>query len=302
MLKKIEKMKKIFYVVLISMIALQVNAQFGKLIKDVGIRAGTKFGEKIGNHLADKAAEGLADKLISKWNAAEEEALKKDYDSIAKQNPDKYKDYDDYKKSLNKNPNIQDEYVFDVSLDVEKIDKDSKDMTQMYFSNNSDLFAIGEEKEGKKGITVFDHTKNMMVIFSQEGNKKSMQAIPSFQRLGSALTDVAIKSAAYDTDFKLKKTGKTRTIAGYKCDEYSGTYEDKTTTLYLARDLKLTTNNNYGKFLIGSYLINNFSDETNAEGVIMLSQTKDKAGKVSSNWEVKKVSKKTFKLKTADYQ
>ncbi len=295
-------MKKLIYLLAILLTGFQTQAQFGNILKNAAKRAAETAGGKIINHMAEKGAEAVADKLISKWNAAEQEGLKKDYDSISKANPDAYKDFDDYVSSLNKDPNILDEYHFDMYLVAESTRGKSKPETdRIYFSKNSNIIGMAEGDDDRN-ITVLDYDKDMMVSFHEEDGEKSMQAIPSFQRYGSALAGAMVASAATSNQLKVVKTGNTKTFAGYRAEEYKSTYNDGSSIAYFAPSFPVKWNQMYGKFF-ARYMSQASGGKVKEDaGMLMYSQSKDKKGKVKSTWEVKKLVKKPLTIKVADYQ
>ncbi len=295
-------MKKSVYLLVILLAGFQTQAQFGNMLKNAAKHAAEKAGGKIINHMAEKGAEAVADKLISKWNAAEQEGMKRDYDSIRKANPDAYKDFDDYANSLNKDPNVLDEYHFDMYLLVESAKGKKKPETdRIYFSTNSNLIGMAEGDDDRN-ITVLDYDKDMMVAFHEEAGEKSMQAIPSFQRLGGALAGAMIASAAKSNQLKVVKTGKTKTFAGYRAEEYKSTYNGESSVAYFAPSFPVKWNKMYGKFF-ARYMSQATGGKVKEDaGMLMYSQSKDKKGRVESTWEVKKVVKKPLTIKVADYQ
>jgi hypothetical protein len=296
-------MKKVFYTtILISLISFQVNAQFGSLLKNAAKHAAEKAGGKIVNHMAEKGAEAVANKLINKWSAVEQEGMKKDYDSIRKADPDAYKDFDEYANSLNRNPKVKDEYHFDLYLVAETQDRNRKaEKSYMYYSEQSNLMGIADNPD-MKNFTVIDYDQDIMVVFQEEDGEKKMQAVPSFQKYGGALAGALLASAAADSKLKVVKTGKTKSIAGYTCEEYKSTYRDGSSVAYMAKSFPIKWNEAYGKYMAQYMSYAAGGDVDDDAGMVLYSQSKNKKGKVKSTFEVKKVVKKPITIVTSEYR
>lgn len=283
-------MKKITLFFIAIMSVVYVNAQWG---------IGGRVANKVKDHMADKAAEAIANKIISKWNEAEQEALQKDYDSIMQENPDAYDSFEDYKRSLNTNPNVQDAYHFDIWIDVESTEGKEKDQYQLYFSKDNAILGM-KTMEDANAFTVIDYDRDIMVIYSEEEGEKNMQALPSFQRLAGTMVQHAAQEAEEEKNITFEKTGKTKTIAGYECEEYTGTNDDGPFMMYVATSFPISWDDVYGKFY-SQYLIENNSEVFGLSGMMMQHFSMDKKGKVTSSWEVTQVNEDGYTIHTTDY-
>lgn len=284
-------MRKIILLLLAGLLSLQLSAQFGSL--------GNKVANKVKDHMIDKAADAIADKIISKWNEAEQEALKKEYDSIQREDPDAYENFEEYKRSLNKNPYVQDEYQFDLWMDIESTDGNDSDQYQMFFNKNNALLGMKTIEEAT-AFTVIDYDNDIMIIYTEDEGEKNMQALPSFQKLAGSIVYHASMEAEEQDQYNFEKTGKTKNIAGYKCDEYSGESDEGTYTMYISSDFPISWDHIYGKFYT-QYLIQNNSEISNLSGMMMEYIGLNKKGKVESTWEVKEVKEEIYTIHTEEY-
>jgi hypothetical protein len=148
---------------------------------------------------------------------------------------------------------FEDEYNFrsSMSMDVENYDAESDEISNItyttYFNKDDESFAMRfstkNEDTGKDESTlmIFDMKNHVMLMLSESGDEKSGMAFsiaPDSLDTGSSEsyvqeehieeTEVADLSEDADSDLYnlwYNKTGRTKTISGYKCEEY--TWEDE---------------------------------------------------------------------------
>jgi hypothetical protein len=143
----------------------------------------------------------------------------------------------------------EDQYNFgsSMSMDVENYDADSDELSKItyttYFNKDDESFAMRfsakNEDTGKDESTlmIFDMKNHVMLMLSESGNEKSGMAFsiaPDSPDSGTAESHVPEEheeteetevSGLSDTEiehynFWYNKTGRTKTISGFKCDEY----------------------------------------------------------------------------------
>jgi len=135
--------------------------------------------------------------------------------------------------------NMKDVYEFtgNIKMDIEIWDDDGDsegvvDYTTQY-SDKSNGFAMEFDDEDKgKSTMIFDYDNQIMIILADNGSDKSGFATPLSGYQTEAVTteettqeqkEQAEEVENYISSFK--KTGNSKTIAGFKCDEY--VYEDE---------------------------------------------------------------------------
>ena len=108
-------------------------------------------------------------------------------------------------------------------------DTEGEALYKTYMTKDNSGFAMvfSQEEEGKSTM-IFDYKKESMLILSDDGETKSGM-VTAYSGLADQMSeaeeDLKEDIESDDTDYSayregLKKTGKSKKIAGYKCDEY----------------------------------------------------------------------------------
>lgn len=162
-----------------------------------------------------------------------------------------------------------------------------------HFNDASEYFATEMNNADKKGkstetFSVAEFKKNQMVTFiNNNGEKTGMIMKYDLQK--------AVNNAKDTSGFEIKKTGKTKNILGYNCDEYIGKDKKGNVTEYwVTKELK---------YDISKMFASSKNNQAHAyEGGFTMEMTmNDKDGK-KTTWIVKEVNAKAEKkVLTADY-
>lgn len=154
---------------------------------------------------------------------------------------------------------VADNYDFDykIQMHIESYDKKGKQestgefITHLNPNNNSMAyqFVSGDMAKDGQGMFIIDAENGAMIILSDEkkGEKTGIvYGIGSFmQSLGETYSDETLEDSpeTYLANPNVKKTGKTKNIAGYKCEEYEYTDEENKTksNIWITKDLKMNT-------------------------------------------------------------
>lgn len=116
---------------------------------------------------------------------------------------------------------LPDSYSFDhnVDMSIESFDKKGKSegvqAMKMLFSDTQAVVGVQMAVEGMESINVIDIEKKIMVMLMDMGSSKMAMTLDLDQNWAGVETD--------DTSYEnpsFQKTGRTKTIYGYKCDEY----------------------------------------------------------------------------------
>lgn len=110
------------------------------------------------------------------------------------------------------------QYKFDTYMQMEVSDQDNEKVVyNAYLTRDGSSYAVIFDAEGAKSLIVFD-TKNstMLMLVENDGEKTgfAMGIDPS------AFADLEEEYDEGDADYESFKTGNTKTLLGYKCDEY----------------------------------------------------------------------------------
>lgn len=200
------------------------------------------------------------------------------------------------------------EYTGNIKMDIESWDEDGEsegvvNYTTQYTDKNHGIAMEFDDKEKGKSYMVFDYDNQLMLILADNGTDKSGFASP----LSGYQSDSIAASGSQDTDTNtedldnyyssFKKTGKTKTIAGYKCDEYFYEDEEDIISHWLATDLPADLWSKVGSTSVFSSV---YMGKTN--GFVMESDHQLKATKERTFMTVKEVNQsQPGKISTVGY-
>jgi hypothetical protein len=111
----------------------------------------------------------------------------------------------------------QPEYSFDTYMQMEVSDNDNQKVTyNAYLTRDGSSYAVIFEDQGAKSVIVFD-TKNttMLMLVENDGEKTGFA-----MGIDPAAFDVQENNEGDNFSYESFKTGNTKAILGYQCDEY----------------------------------------------------------------------------------
>jgi hypothetical protein len=192
----------------------------------------------------------------------------------------------------------KDEYNFTSRIYMVTETYDKNDVMKMdffmFYSASSPVIGIETQtitdEENKTDITarmVMDgENKSFLMLSEINGTKMGMiSEVPDENTTVTGPDGKPVKNYKPPT---FTKTGNTRTVAGYKCDEYSYKSEDKTSgKVWFTKDANLKIdkrgwNNSGMSYYYGS---NAFND-----GIILASESYDEKGKLETKTETKEIN------------
>jgi hypothetical protein len=136
------------------------------------------------------------------------------------------------------NAQIKDAYKFDhrVSMTMEMTDKKGEkspvQQMQMYFSESDPEIGIRTMQEGMNSLMVMDMGNKVMVMLMDVGGSKMLMTIP----LNGDLLSEEEEAKHTSDDYKFTKTGRTKTILGYNCEEYVGEDKESNSVFWVTTD------------------------------------------------------------------
>ncbi len=200
------KILKTLCIVLILLIGTNANAQFLK-----------KLSQK-----AEKAAERAVERKVEQKSSKETE---KAFDSV-------FNNDGKLLKGTKEAP--ADIYKFSHKY-IMRID-DGKSTTDIhYFLTEQDQY-IGSKiplDKGQDMLTVMDISKKTAFMFMDLGDKKSVMSF-------SLDMEEEIKEEVNKTDFEITRTGNTKEILGYSCDEFKVSSPESEGTIWVTKDAPVT--------------------------------------------------------------
>ena len=197
-----------------------------------------------------------------------------------------------------------DEYKFTGRIYMQMESYDKKDVMKSdyytYFSNNSlsagiEMLPVDSKEGSKTAPTVFlfdgDNKCFMMLIENKDSKTGIISTLPSDSAMAAqAKTQKEAKpEKTVPEKATITKTGNSRTIAGYKCDEYKIVESDKEgySNVWMTKDVKLTADKRYwGKAGMPTYY-----NYPGFEGAMMLAMEGfDKKNKPTMKMETKEIN------------
>ena len=151
---------------------------------------------------------------------------------------------------------VADAYTFKqmIEMRVESFDKNGKKesegdfITHLSPDSKSMAYQIvsGDMGNPGQGMFIIDAENGATIILNEEKGEKTgivygMGAF--FSSIGETYEEenLAETPEAYLANPNVKKTGRTKTIAGYKCEEYKFNDEETESEVWITRDLKMNT-------------------------------------------------------------
>jgi hypothetical protein len=152
---------------------------------------------------------------------------------------------------------VADNYQFDqmIQMHVESFDtngnKESEGEFITHLSPNSKSMAYqmisGDMGDPGQGMFIIDAENSATIILSEEDGKKTgiVYGLGTFfQTMGESIeedADLDETPESYLANPNVKKTGRTKNIAGYKCEEYKYSDETSESNIWITKDLKMNT-------------------------------------------------------------
>lgn len=303
---------------------LFVQPTDAQILKDIVRKTTRRLGDKAEDMVAEALAEAIARQLQKKIDNYFEEMARESYrqDSIARVERGDTLVYANYQEmmsemlaNMNNTEAIQDEYTFDLLLDVEISSGKETDESRFLYSRNAPVFAVEQYEKKDKSTMLFDLENDVIVLFSEDSKgKKTAQALPNFMGMAAAMS----QSSEALQPISISKGSQTKNIAGYTCQEYLGEDEEHTFQFFATPELAEYWQNGMGEFMqrFTSYEYN--SEVQKIDGMVMESVIREKKAEKKSkrtwgkkaqeepeardSWTVTRVDKSGLSLKKADYE
>ena len=199
--------------------------------------------------------------------------------------------------SMERPANMKDNYDFtgNIKMDVETWNDDGEsegviDYTTQYSDKNNGFAMEFKDEDNKYSTMIFDYDNMLMLILGDDGSEKNGFASP----LGAFQSDSISAASGSETNSEevenyysgFKKTGKTKNIAGYACEEYYFEDEESKISYWMTSELPKEL---WAKMGSSSVFTSLYTGQTN--GFVMESDHQYKASKERSHMIVKEVNK-----------
>lgn len=189
----------------------------------------------------DKALDGVENLLFGKKKKKKDKKKDKEESSTTSTDQDAY---DPSSLFGGGDAEIADQYVFNTQTDVQITTANKKgkkeDVTnyQMLFPNEGQYFGMDMSQSTESPVfAIFDFENGQMVNLTESGGNKMAMVIKIDQ--DAVNEQVEEKIEEQNEDYSFRKTGRTKKIHGYSCDEYEMESEDGHGTFWITDDTDL---------------------------------------------------------------
>jgi hypothetical protein len=291
---------------------LKIKAQ-DKIEQRIEQRANEKIDREI-----DKQLDNAEDELFKKKQEEEQEG---DDDNNGNSDSNGKNNNDERLTSMMKRMGvggesvpIEDSYNFNnlVQMHIESFDSLGKKISEGEFithlSTNSKSMAYefisGDMAEPGMGFIIVDALNKATIMLSEEDGKKTGLVyglgtfFESVQEESMEDLDLTETPETYLANPNVSKTGRTKTIAGFKCEEYKYTDEQSVSNYWITQDIKMNTKDFFSTLFKTSLYSHGM-----AWGYMMEATTINNDNGEKSSMTVTKVDKNSNrKISMSDYQ
>jgi len=161
-------------------------------------------------------------------------------------------DFSKILESINTNVEIDESYSFVGVAEMEVTGTESNGkkadpvVIKSYLSSSEKLTGMefvdpADKKNKERSVMIFDFTNNATIMLIEEGDKKTRMAFGlDWQNMMDSMVEMA-EVEEEETDYKLEdftfeKSGNTKNILGYSCDEYRASNEDMEASYWISKE------------------------------------------------------------------
>ena len=139
-------------------------------------------------------------------------------------------------------------------------------------------------------------------MYTEEKGKKTAQALPN---MWSASMEMAKNNPVPDSDqeedIKVKATGKTKKVAGYRCEEYEVQHDEGHSLNYVTDELDFSWPQAFGQMMAKAMSKESNQELSQISGMPLESTNFDKKGKQDSFWTTTEVKTTAYSFDNSQY-
>ena len=298
-------MTRIFITLIIGLLCIStVDAQ---ILRDIR-RQATR---NIERRMQQKAVEVISDEIARRAYQPIEQALDSMLRASFRDSLDNGEEVDwekageayaNFLRGMNAAVDLPERFTFDLAMTIESTDEKGKTNEMiMHYSKDKPILGIENfESENENQFMVIDMEQDLIVLYTtdKKGNK-SAQAIPSMLGLMGGMASSTID----DEDYKIERTGATKSILGYSTRLYQSTTDDEYVESYIAENFPVSWQNSFGPYL-EKFAPHTYSETANAyNGMVLESTTTSKKDDSKVNvWKTTHINTDTHHIINAEYE
>ncbi len=249
--------------IVITALLFQQSANGQRLLKNIARKAQQSLEQKVEEKAVEEIDEEIdksIDRLVDSLEAEQAEPAET---TPANSKPGRYSDEVRMQKlmkglGMSGEPvPVADSYQFGhlIQMHVEEFDNSGKKTSEGEFITHLDpksrsmayQVVSGDMANEGQGMFIIDAENDAMIILSEENNEKTgiVYGIGTFfQTMGETYEEDANLEEtpeSYLANPNVKKTGRSKKIAGYNCDEYIYSDEETESSIWITTDMKMNT-------------------------------------------------------------
>lgn len=270
------------------------NAQFGRIFD----KATDKINDKISEEINNAIYREIEKRVMKSVDEAMDDMLRERYrqDSLSGKTT---ADYSGFLSAFMTPVELPDSYTFDMVLIADTKDYDgTKSTIEFMITKDGSLMGIKQLDGSNTSNIIIDLKNDVMATYTEEDGKKQVIAIPNMLTIGGGYIKANVDEV--DMEVKFEKTGKTKKIEGYKCEEYLIEDEETKTKAYIATEFPISWRDSHGQFL--NHIMPTTRREQMPEGMALKSESKTKKKNKKSSFEVKEIIDEPIVIDNTEYE
>jgi len=314
----------IFTALLLLFLSANVNAQIGNRIKE-RIKQNTerKIEEKVVNKAGEKTDQALDSLFKTRKRPGHSSTKKSSPKDGGSEGNNSNNGSSERKSSIPQssgfnfgemmNATYESSYTLNLHMEIEvksqekpkkKVETATMDM---YYGEDCYMMEFKDEKNksAQSSKALMDLKNNTSIVLNDE----DMSGIAISMKLMSDQINKSIENyqdtASLNDEYTFKKTGKTKVIAGYNCEEYLIETEDVVMNVWYTDEITVDMYQNLSEYPMFASITTmaNYGEQGQLQGTMMESHMVEKTGdKGTFDYLVKEVNQSVTTLNMSDYQ
>lgn len=198
---------------------------------------------------------------------------------------------------------IHSEYAFTHKVSAriiitEKGKAPSEQALLSYLSKEQTYAAYEPDPEQPQSLMINDYGHEVMITLSESGGKKTGTVLP-IKAAGSLIRNMAAKQSSSPSSqptFEFKKTGRSKTVAGYRCEEYVYTSDESKGEYWISTEAPAALN------AWGQLVLNLADLPSGAIGAVLETRMENLKDGTVSVYRIESITPQNLTLKMSDYE
>ena len=286
-------------ILLFILLATSMQSANTQILGNIFDRATDKISDRISDEINDAIYREIEKATMRAIDDAMDDMLRERYESDSINGRTTSADYNGFLKAFMTPVELPANYTFDIVLQADTKDYNGKkSKIEFMLTKDGSLLGLKNMDKEEASLIIFDLTNDVIATYTVEDNKKQVMAMPNMMTYGGAY----IKANIDEDDMKttMEKTGKTKKIEGYKCEEWKIEDEKTVTKAYIATEFPISWKESHSKFL--SYMMPTTQKDEMPNGMALKSESKTKKKNKKSSFVVTKVVDTPFVFDNTEYE